>query len=166
MKFPNILVPALLLLGLSPIQAQDYQLSGKLTSAKEPVVFANILVRSTPVGVSSDDEGFFTLSGLAAGAYELDISALGYQRKVVQVEIKPDLPTDLGEIELKTDQLGLDAVVVTGAMKESYVKSSPLKVEVFKGQYLERQLAPTNLMESLSLINGAQEVVACGVCGQ
>jgi outer membrane receptor for ferrienterochelin and colicins len=167
MKFLNIATLIFLFLFLAPprIHAQDHQVSGKLVSEEEPVVFANILVRNTSMGTSSNEEGVFALSGLAAGLYELDISALGYRRKIVPVEITPDRPVDLGEIELKTDQLGLDAVVVTGAMKESYVKSSPLKVEVFKGQYLQRQLAPTNLMESLSLINGAQEVTACGVCG-
>lgn len=165
MKFPDISVLIFLFLGAARLCAQDHQISGTLIAEEEPVVFAHILVRNTTVGASSDEDGFFALFGLSAGVYELDISALGYRRKVVPVEIKTDQPIHLGEIELKTDELGLDAVVVTGAMKESYVKTSPLKVEVFKGQYLQRQLAPTNLMESLSLINGAQEVIACGVCG-
>lgn len=145
-------------------QSPELLLTGKLVSEGEPVLFANILIRETEKGMSSDEKGNFSISGLSPGDYHLEISALGYQRKVIPVTLAPGEPVDLGTVELRTDQLGLEAVVVTGTMKESYVKNSPLKVEVFKGQYLARQLAPTNLMESVTLINGAQEVVACGVC--
>jgi outer membrane receptor for ferrienterochelin and colicins len=62
------------------------------------------------------------------------------------------------------DVLGLEEVVVSGTMKESFVTASPVKVEVITVELLERTTSPTNLMSALKLINGVQEVVSCGVC--
>ena len=70
----------------------------------------------------------------------------------------------MGRLEIEENTLGLREVVVTGTMTESYLTSSPVKVEVIPAARLQASIAPTNLMEGLTLINGVQEVVACGVC--
>ena len=59
---------------------------------------------------------------------------------------------------------GLDEVVVSGTLKESYVTASPVKVEVITDDLLEKTTNPVNLVKALNLINGVQEVVSCGVC--
>ena len=84
-------------------------------------------------------------SGLKPGAYQLDVSALGYQHKVIPVKIEPGHPLNLGTIELRTDQLGLDAVVVTGTMKESYVKA-----EMMMGMELEKAVIRGSKNKSIS----------------
>jgi outer membrane receptor for ferrienterochelin and colicins len=65
---------------------------------------------------------------------------------------------------LLQDVLGLEEVVVTGILKESFVTASPVKVEVITDDLLEKAANPVNLVKSLNLINGVQEVVSCGVC--
>ena len=146
-------------------QAQQGGVTGNLYAESAPLSYANILIKDTSIGAISDETGRFEIKGLTSGVYDLEISAIGYRRIRKSITIMPDRTLNMGRIEILPDQFALDAVVVTGTMKESYVKSSPLKVEVFKGKFLQSQLAPTNLIESIGMLNGAQEVVACGVCG-
>ena len=60
----------------------------------------------------------------------------------------------------------LDEIVVTGTMKETYVSASPIKIDVVTSKQLDTYLpsAASSVIESVQLVNGVQEVVACGVC--
>ncbi|MEM8909527.1 MAG: TonB-dependent receptor, partial [Bacteroidota bacterium] len=60
----------------------------------------------------------------------------------------------------------LEEIVVTGTMKPTYVSDSPIKVEVVTAKQLETFLpaAASSIVENMQLVNGVQEVVACGVC--
>lgn len=62
--------------------------------------------------------------------------------------------------------MAMDEIVVTGTMKASYVSDSPIKIDVISAKQLEMFMptASSSVVESIQLINGVQEVVACGVC--
>ncbi len=160
---------ALLLLAISimPIAALAHSgsIQGYVLAGEEPLAYANIALEGTPFGVASGEDGAFRLEGIPPGTYRLVISALGYLAWARQIEVGEGEALALGRIVLEPNILNLQEAVVTGTMKETYLKDSPVKVEVISGRYLQQQGAPTNLMESVALINGAQEVVACGVCG-
>lgn len=55
-------------------------------------------------------------------------------------------------------------IVVTGTLRPSYANLSPIKVEAFTKQYLQRN-PENNLMDALLPINGLSSHAACGVCG-
>ncbi len=58
----------------------------------------------------------------------------------------------------------VEDVVITGTLKPVRLSQSPVKVEVISAKFLQQQMPVTNLMEGIALINGLQEVNACGVC--
>lgn len=60
----------------------------------------------------------------------------------------------------------MDEIVVTGTMKPTYVSDSPIKVDVITAKQLETFLpaAASSIVDNVKLVNGVQEVVACGVC--
>lgn len=51
-------------------------------------------------------------------------------------------------------------------MRETFVKDSPIKVDVVTSEKLETYLptASSSIVENIQLVNGVEEVVACGVC--
>lgn len=60
----------------------------------------------------------------------------------------------------------MDEVVVTGTMRPTFVSQSPVKIDVITSTYLNRFIpaASSSIVEGVTLVNGVQEVVACGVC--
>lgn len=60
--------------------SQRNTLSGIITDSetKEPVAFANVFFANTRIGVSSDAEGKFSLSGFPSGKYDLTVTFVGY----------------------------------------------------------------------------------------
>lgn len=100
--------------------SQVGQISGKLIdgSFQDPVPFANILIKGTSDGTTTDFDGIYTIE-LSPGFYTLVYSFVGYQT----VEI-----SDIEVIEGKTSQVdvvineaaqGLDEVVVTSSARRN-----------------------------------------------
>ena len=143
--------------------SQTARLQGKILHENNPLPYAHVEVKGTAWGAISADDGSFVIENMAKGQYELQVSALGYQAFSRSIEVQ-EAALDLGSIEMQEDVLGLQEVVVTGAMKETFIKDSPVKIDVITHQFLLRNSAPTNLTESIKMINGVQETVACGVC--
>lgn len=88
--------------------------------SQKPVEFANVALvtpgSSTPIdGTICDDKGEFTLSKIAVGNYQLHISFIGFETKVVSVTIddKND-DVKLGRIIISPTPQVLEAVTVEG----------------------------------------------------
>jgi outer membrane receptor for ferrienterochelin and colicins len=142
------------------------EIKGRLVDeAGESIPFVQVMLKGTLLGATSDTNGVFLIDNVPAGEYECLFSAIGYKnfRKTIVVSSNAGV-LDLGVLTLSHDMLGLNEVVVTGTMRETFVKASPVKVEVITADRISKQLPVTNLMESLQLMNGIQEVNACGVC--
>lgn len=147
------------------MQGQVSTVSGTVTSEGQPVPFANIGIEGSVFGTSSDLDGQFQLQNVPHGEYWLVVSAVGFQSKRLQISLANNMKNDLGIIDLSEDILGLETVVVTGTMRKTFIKDSPVKVEVITNKYLLDNRSPNNIVESVAMINGVEEVVECGVCG-
>lgn len=142
---------------------QTGSISGTISDENAPIPFANVVLRGTNHGTSANENGEFRLENIPFGNYQLQVSSVGFVAYSQKVELNaPNLSLD--ELKLSPSTLGLDEVVVTGTMKETFITASPVKVEVITDELLEKTSNPVNLIQSLKLINGVQEVVSCGVC--
>lgn len=88
---------------------------------------------------------------------------VGYKKFTKEISIQAGELLEL-HIELEESVTTMDRMVVTGTMRETYIKDSPVKVEVVTNQFL-RKNPSGNLMENIDYINGLSSYVACGVCG-
>ena len=150
---------------LSKAYSQTVQLNGKMADVRHNAIpFVNITVYQgeSLYGTSSDSIGNFSLVLPMKGEYLIKISSIGYRNLEQIIKLFDD--KDLGIIILTEDLLGLQEVVVTGTLKESFVSESPVKISVYTAKYLQQTIAPTNLMESLKLMNGVQEISSCALC--
>jgi len=146
------------------IFAQDGALKGHLSSENEDLPFATIIIKNTQIGATSDESGNYHLHELKPGQYTIIASYVGYISERKQVLIKPGETTILNFKLVSSTTL--DEIVVSGTMKETYVSASPIKIDVVTSKQLDTYLpsAASSLIESAQLVNGVQEVVACGVC--
>ena len=160
----NFTVLYFLLLPLFTLaQTNTGEITGMVTSGSQPVPGANVGFENLQKGSPTDAEGKFVIKNIPIGTHTLQISAVGYQKVKREVVIKNGESLEV-HIELKESLLELDQIVVTGTMKETYVKDSPVKVNVVSNSFLQKNPSG-NLMESVGYINGLYNEVSCGVCG-
>ena len=157
-----ILCLAMTILSL-PLVAQTGLLSGRVIDGEEPIPFANVVLKGTGFGSATDETGSFQIPDVPVGDQKILVSVIGYMPYEQSVKIKEG-ENQLESISLSKSVLGLDEVVVTGTMKETFVSASPIKIDVITNAFLTKTTMPTNLVESVNLVNGVEEVVGCGVC--
>jgi outer membrane receptor protein involved in Fe transport len=127
----SLIILVIILLGINNfLTAQTSgSVSGKITDNKtnEELIGANVLINGTSIGASTDIDGFYRVSNIPAGIYDLKISYISYQTIVIEkIEIKAG--TDL-QINVSLDPAAaeLQEVVVTAeALKSTEV--SVLKI--------------------------------------
>lgn len=142
-------------------EAQELKLTVK-DEKGEPLPFATAYDNDLAYGATANENGHISLP-IKAESKEIWISHVGFQKKKIELD-KVDL-TKSQEISLIPDKLGLNEVVVSGQMQARSLRNSPVKVEVFKADFLnDFSQGSGNLMDNISMVNGIQENVACGVC--
>ncbi len=105
----------LCLFGFS-LSAQKGTIRGSLTDAQsgEPIMFANVLVKETGNGNTTDLDGNYSLS-LDPGIYSLEFSYIGYSKlEVTDLEVVAGKDTELNAKLTEQSQM-LDEIVVTAS---------------------------------------------------
>ncbi len=89
-------------------------ISGRVTDAGSGDFLpgANVVVEGTNFGASSDRSGSYTITGLAAGDYTLQVSYIGYSDYSAQVTIAGENATN--DIQLSVSYVSMEAVNVDG----------------------------------------------------
>lgn len=149
----------------NPLMAENIgTISGKVTdTGGQGLPNVEVKLLNTQKGTSTNDKGHFQIQGLKSKQYQIEVSAVGYHRKKRTIDLSNKHQVNL-DFTLKPTVIQMDAMVVTGTKEASYVKESPVKVEVMNQKFLSQN--PTNnVMESISQSNGVDQQVNCGVCG-
>ena len=154
----------MLLFTLNIIYSQNSTIKGTIYSENETLPFSTIQLKENKKGTTSDIEGNYNLENLKPGKYTIVASHVGHISQKKEVYLKE------GQVITVNFSLGssatLDEVVITGTMKPTYVSASPIKIDVITSKEIDTYLpAPaSSIIESVQLINGVQEVIACGIC--
>ncbi|MCI0474460.1 MAG: carboxypeptidase-like regulatory domain-containing protein, partial [Ignavibacteria bacterium] len=109
--------------------ALSQTIKGKVFDANnsEPLVGATIKITGTRTGAVADVDGTYSVEGLQPGVYELIVSYIGYNDKVIKnVEVKPNENIKL-DIVLTVDGLATEEIVVEATT--SLVNEQALLVE-------------------------------------
>ncbi|MEM9991110.1 MAG: TonB-dependent receptor [Bacteroidota bacterium] len=144
--------------------AQTVQVSGSVQSKNEPLAYANVQVKALQIGTTTNESGYFELELPQAGEYTLSVTYVGFEAQQRNLKV-----TESGSSTINFElvpNISLGEVVVTGTMRPTFVSTSPIKVDVVTEKQLDTYLpsAASSLVESIQLVNGVQEVVACGIC--
>ncbi len=135
----KLLFVALLGLFYSISLAQDGLIKGKVTDelTNDPVAFANVVIQGQTTGTTTNLDGNYELTGLEPGLYNLEVSFLGYQTKVlfeIQVTKNRSALVDVKLAE-STEQLE-EVVVQTSAFERSI--ESPVSVRSIGTNEIQR----------------------------
>src|SRR5690554_1277068 len=102
------------------VHAQDTgYLTGKILDLdynNEPLVFANILIKGTTKGTTSDFDGYYEIKDIEPGAYTIIYSFVGYETQEVNVEIIASKETVLN-VSMKASAASLEEVVINTTTK-------------------------------------------------
>ncbi|MEM7380354.1 MAG: TonB-dependent receptor [Bacteroidota bacterium] len=109
------------------LSAQDTgSIVGKLTDKEannEPLAFANVLIKGTTTGTTSDFDGLYEIGNLDPGTYTVVFSYLGYETvEIPNVQVEAGKVTTIDIPMAANEGVALDEVVVTTvARKDSEV---------------------------------------------
>lgn len=145
-------------------QSQTGKITGTVISSGEPLPGVNVGIESLQKGSATDDNGTFIIANIPEGTYTLQASAVGYKTHTRQINIKAGATIEI-QIQMTESMLQLDQVVVTGTMRKTYVKDSPVKVEVVNIETLSQGKTSSNFMDLVGSVNGLSTQLNCGVCG-
>ena len=90
-------------------------IAGKLIDKEynnEPLAFANILIKGTTTGTTSDIDGLYIFENLDPGTYILEFSFVGYETQDVEVEVVAGKVTEVN-VTMGASSASLDEVVIT-----------------------------------------------------
>jgi len=141
--------------------AQNGQILGKVSSKSEEIAFANVVLKNTKFGTSTDSLGNFSLKNIPFGTYQIQVSAIGYEIFTKKITLQKN--TQKIAVELHENQLELGEVVISGTMKEVSKLESPVPVELYSPAFFRANPTPS-VFESLQNINGVRPQINCNIC--
>lgn len=111
---------------------------GQVTDAGsgEPLAVVTVRILGTERQALTDDDGRFRLTRLQPGTRSLSFETLGYQSRVVEVELVAGQVTDL-EVRLSSAPLALEGLIVTSQKRQQAVQEVPIAITVHDGDFLE-----------------------------
>jgi outer membrane cobalamin receptor len=147
-KMKNLLIVALFF-ATAAVFGQT-RLTGKVVDeTNQPLPTANVMVKGTQNGTSTDFDGKFILTANSNSGV-LVISFVGYKNKEVSFSSSK---TDLGTIQLTEDSSVLDEIVVT-ATSFAIDRKTPVAVSTIRAIDIERKLGTQEFPEILKSTPG------------
>ncbi|WP_242202980.1 TonB-dependent receptor [Aestuariivivens insulae] len=113
-----ILLLALLIASFSSAQNTG-TIAGKLTDKEfnnEPLAFANVLIKGTTKGTTSDFDGLYGFENLEPGSYTLVYSFVGYETREINVAVVAGKVSEVN-VTMAASAASLDEVVITTTTK-------------------------------------------------
>ncbi len=160
-KSSLILTGAMMLVSLVS-QAQTATLKGKVTDESQAIEFANVFLKGTQIGSPTDTSGSFLIQNIPVGTYQVNVTAIGYDKTEKTITLKENETTELN-FELTSNTSILDEVVISGTMKEVSKLESPVPVEVYSAKFFKANPTPS-IFDALQNVNGVRPQVNCNVC--
>ncbi len=88
----------------------------------EPVIFTNIYLYKTSYGSTTDESGYFNISDIPPGSYELMVTSIGYDTLRQNVALTENQVMNL-QLKLSTANVRLEGVKITARKEESMNES-------------------------------------------
>ena len=145
-KYKKIsLLLMMMLFNISFVSAQT-AIRGTVTDQdKQPIPGANIIIKGTAIGATSDFDGVFSITTNEALPWDIVVSYTGYESQTLSIS-NPDQPIS---IVLKLGTL-LDEVIISVSRKAEKIQDAPASVSVVTAKEIKNQTVanPISLLES------------------
>ncbi|MDO5979278.1 TonB-dependent receptor [Flavivirga spongiicola] len=118
---------------------------GKLTDKEynnEPLAFANVIIKGTTKGTTSDFDGHYTLEGLDPGPYTLIFSFVGYETQEINIQIVAGKVTEVN-VPMGASAASLSEIVITTTTKRE--SETALLIEQKKAVVIKESIGAERL---------------------
>jgi outer membrane receptor for ferrienterochelin and colicins len=143
--------------------AQTARVSGKIVGDDGAVAYANVFLKGTQIGTTTDFEGRYTIENIPEGTYTIEVSAIGFIPISESVSVKDEQSLSR-DFTLKKDVLNISQVVITGSRNRVKRYNSPVIVNTINEKTFEAVQAFT-VGEGLNFSPGLRVENNCQNCG-
>lgn len=162
MKKLVLFVVSLFLLGAANVALGQRTVTGKVTSAEEPmgVPMVAVQIEGTTIGTSTDLNGVYTLNNVPATAKNLKFSAMGLKEKIVPIT------GGVVNVVMESAAIALEAVEVSASGYGVRKKVDNVGAAVSVGEEVIKRQTESNVINSLQgSVPGMQVSTASGQPG-
>jgi len=158
------LLLVLILAGITSAAFSQAKVKGVVVDASnnEKLVGATVLIKGTTSGVSTDANGGFTFS-TPAGKKTVIVQFIGYIAKEIDITAKDGETTDMGNILLDPDQIGIEEVKVFASVAVS--RKTPVALSKIEPLQIEEKLGNQEFPEVLKSTPGVYATKMGGAFG-
>lgn len=108
------------------------------SESRQPLPGANVTLKGTRLGTTSDTEGRYEITSVPVGTYTIVFSCLGYEKLSKTDVIVNSNRTSSVKGDLKPSLVGMDSVVVTAGYF-SRIDAQPVSAVTFSSEEIRRQ---------------------------
>lgn len=146
----TLLLLAIGVFSLSNSNAQGKRIKGVVTdNISSPLPGVNVVIHSTTNGTSSDIDGNFILENITNDKVQIKLSYIGFNEKILDIDLSGITEKDLGIITLKPDEQTLEEVVVTAMGIKRKVKALGYAAQTIKTTEIN-EAKDVNLLNNIS----------------
>ncbi len=129
--------------------AQTGSVSGNISDKDtyEALPGANVKIKGTSTGSTTDVKGNFSLGQLNPGTYALEVSFVGFETKDLLVVVKPKQNNNLGSIRLAASSIGMREVEIIASVAVD--RKTPVAFASVSGQEIESKIGNQEFPEML-----------------
>ena len=113
-----------LFISISLFSQETGSLAGKISDLEfndDPLPFANVILKNTSKGTTTDFDGLFELTNIDPGIYEVEISFVGYETQTITVQIEAGKITEISTGLSATANALSEVIVTTVARRDSEI---------------------------------------------
>lgn len=129
----------------------------------EHIPFANIIVKGTSIGTSTDASGHYMFNDLPEGEITLEASTLGYKSQSITITTQANSSKEV-YFSLKIDAIMTEQVVVSASRNEMSRKEAPVIVSALTPKHIEA-IAANTVADGLNFTPGLRVESNCQNCG-
>ncbi len=137
-------------------------IKGKITSKEGEIIpFANVYLKKTKIGTSTNEKGLYAIKNIPNGNYTLIVSSIGYKTNSYKITIEKSKTLTLN-YSLEEDD-SLEEIVISGTLRPVSKSMSPVPVEIYSETFFKKNPTPS-VFESMQNVNGVRPQLNCNVC--
>ena len=143
--------------------SQNGSVSGYLKENGKALQFAIISIKNSNLAINTDEKGYYKISNIPIGTYELVATLIGYenQKKIFSItELNSNLVVNFNLKDLDNQ---LEEIVISGTLKEVSKLESPVPIEVYSENFF-KATPVCSVFEGLQNINGVRPQLNCNIC--
>ncbi len=154
MSWKKVLILLCIVAGVLPVNAATIHGFVREKGNKEPIIMGNVWIKDTTIGTTTNMKGYFVLTSIPAGTYEICFRYIGFKTQIVTQSLQNNDDISL-DIDLESETITMQDVVVEAdrEQREMDIKPGQIAMKVPQLKSIP-SVAEADLFRSLQMLPG------------